>query len=112
MDRQYEPGTGLGKLEDGILTPIELNSQDITFGLGFKLIQKDIKAMAKKRERRHAKATRQTFDASIKMPHFIVIFQVPLYVYQRNFLPDPSGIRVDTDEQESWAVVHMMPYQK
>lgn len=61
--------------------------------------------LAKKRERRHTKATGQTFDASTKIPHFIVIFLVRFYVYQPQFLPDPSSIRADIDEQESRAIV-------
>lgn len=36
ISRQYKPGTSLGKHGDRILKPVEIKSQDTTFGLGFK----------------------------------------------------------------------------
>lgn len=52
--------------------PIEEKSRDTTFLLGFKPTRKDIKAMmTKKREKRHANTTRQTFNVPMSMPHYL-----------------------------------------
>lgn len=62
-DRQHEVDIGLGWQGRGIVMPIEVKSQDTTFGLGFYQARWDIREMiAKKRDKRRVKRNSQTFE--------------------------------------------------
>lgn len=103
IDRHHEVETSLAKHDDGTFAPIEVKLQDTTFGLGFKPTRKYIKAtMPKKREKRYAKATGQTFDATMEISHSSASSPVPFYTNINSHIT-PSKIRqTSVSKQMSW----------
>lgn len=65
------------------LEPIKVKSQDTTFALGFRLTRENFKyVIARRREKRRARATGQTVETPLKIPHLSVTFSTPHYSYR------------------------------